>query len=235
LCGLFTTRIGGFLKESPRFHDVEGTTIQRGRIREVLGGAYRKRFILLAAIGFLTNILSAPSSVLTNNYLKQDHHFSYTSILLWRVATTSYTGLIGLAIAGTLIERYGRKPTAFAALTIGAVVRLAFYLGGGPILWLSSGIGDMCFACGFLAISTQNVELFPTEARGTSIGLVNIVSVVGSMAGILAAGIISDHFGGLGHALAICTVPTLIAALCFVPFLPETMGRDLDEISPSGA
>ncbi len=233
LSGILVLRIRKFLKESPRFQNVEHSSVRRGRIGEVVGRHYRRRFALLAIIGFLTNILTAPSSTYTNNYLSTNHHYSNLAILEWRTATTSWTGLIGLALAGTLVERWGRKPTAFVALALGALVRLTFYLGGGPVLWISSGIGDMAFACGFLAIGTQGVELFPTEARGTSIGLVNIIGVLGSMVGTFAAGYLSDNYGGYGHALAICTVPTLIAALCVVPFLPETMGRELDEISPS--
>jgi MFS family permease len=235
LFGILTLRVGKFLKESPRFEEIEDTNIRRGRIGEVLGRNYRWRFLLLAMIAFLTNILTAPSSVVTNNYLTEDHGFSYTKILLWRVATTSYTGLIGLAIAGMLIERYGRRPTAFITLLVGGLVRIGFYLGSGPVLWVTSAVGDMVFAIAFLTIATLNVELFPTEARGTSIGMANIIGVMGSIVGILGAGVMSDHFGGWGEALAICTIPTLIAAVVFVPFLPETKGRDLDEISPSEA
>jgi sugar phosphate permease len=118
---------------------------------------------------------------------------------------------------------------------VGGLVRIGFYLGSGPILWVTSAVGDMVFAIAFLTIATLNVELFPTEARGTSIGMANIIGVMGSIVGILGAGVMSDHFGGWGDALAICTIPTLIAAVLFVPFLPETKGRDLDEISPSEA
>ena len=166
LFGILTLRVAKFLKESPRFENIEQTTIRRGRIGEVLNRRYRGRFMLLAAIAFLTNILTAPSSSLTNNYLSTNRHFSDVKILLWRSATTSWTGLIGLALAGVLVERYGRRSTAFVTLTVGGLVRLVFYLTGGVTLWMASGIGDMVFAAGFLAIATLNVELFPTEARG---------------------------------------------------------------------
>jgi MFS family permease len=233
LFGVLTLRVSKFLKESPRFEKIENSQIRRGRIGEVLSRQYRWRFLVIAMIGFLTNILTAPSSVVTNNYLTDDRGFSYTKILLWRFATTSYTGLIGLALAGTLIERYGRRPTAFITLALGGLVRIGFYLGSGWVLWATSAVGDMVFAIAFLTIATLNVELFPTEARGTSIGMAGIIGVMGSIVGILASGIMSDHFNGWGPALAICTIPTLVAAVLFVPFLPETKGRKLDEISPS--
>ena len=101
-------------------------------------------------------------------------------------------------------------------------------------LWVASGVGDLLLACGSLAIGTQNIELFPTETRGTSNGLVVVVGVMGSILGLQTAGALSDPLGGLGPPLAICAAGTLLAALVVVPFLPETNRLDLDEISPSG-
>ena len=39
--------------------------------------------------------------------------------------------------------------------------------------------------------------------------------------------------GGLGPAIAICGIPTLIAAVLLVPRLPETSARSLDDVSPT--
>jgi MFS family permease len=88
-------------------------------------------------------------------------------------------------------------------------------------------------SCGGLAISTMGAELFPTEVRGTSNGMLLVVSVTGSATGLLLAGALSDNLGGIGRAIALCAIPTIIAAALFVPRLPEPAGKSLDEISPT--
>jgi MFS family permease len=99
-------------------------------------------------------------------------------------------------------------------------------------LWIASGLGDMALAIGALAIGTQNIELFPTETRGTSNGAVTLISVIGSIVGIQLAGHLSDPLGGIGRSIALCAAGTFIAAIFVVPFLPESNHRDLDDISP---
>ena len=118
-------------------------------------------------------------------------------------------------------------------LSFGAIARAVFFLCGGPLLWICSALGDLLIACGSLAIGTQNIELFPTETRGTSNGLVVVVGVMGSILGLQTVGVLSDPLGGLGPPLAICAAGTLLAAIAVVPFLPETNRLDLDDISPS--
>jgi hypothetical protein len=39
--------------------------------------------------------------------------------------------------------------------------------------------------------------------------------------------------GGLGPAIAVCGVPTLIAEVLLVPRLTETVARSLDDVSPT--
>ena len=39
--------------------------------------------------------------------------------------------------------------------------------------------------------------------------------------------------GGLGPAIAVCGIPTLVAAIFLVPRLPETASRRLDDVSPT--
>jgi hypothetical protein len=43
-----------------------------------------------------------------------------------------------------------------------------------------------------------------------------------------------DVVGGLGPAIALCGIASLLAAVFVVPRLPETAERRLDDVSPSG-
>ena len=230
---LMIRRIGSHLEESKRYERAAAAPIQRGRFGEIFGPQYRRRFILMALIGFFMNVLSAPSAQLTNTYLTDVHGYSNRFILLFRFATTTAPGFVAIAITGRLLERYGRRPVAMVTLAFGSAVRALFFLSGGPILWFASGLGDAALAIGALAIGTQNIELFPTETRGTSNGLVTLISVMGSVVGLQVAGLLSDPFGNIGRSIALCAAGTFIAAIAVVPFLPETNQRDLDEISPS--
>ena len=51
--------------------------------------------------------------------------------------------------------------------------------------------------------------------------------------GLVVATHLRDIMGGLGPAIAVCGIPTLIAAILLVPRLPETATRSLDDVSPT--
>jgi MFS family permease len=223
------------LVESHRYERIVDAKITRGRWSDIFKRGYASRFWLLAAAAFLTNLLAAPSSQLMNKYLTDVHGFSNSQIVLLRAVTTAIPGFIGLILAGRLSERYGRRPVAAISLAIGAIVRAAFFLGTGPVLWFASALGDLALACGFIAIGVLNTELFPTETRGTSNGMVALIGVVGSAVGLVMAGVLSDPLGGLGRSIALTTIGTFVAAVVVVPFLPESAHLDLDEVSPSKA
>jgi MFS family permease len=232
---LLNRKIARALSESQRYERVVKQHIDRGRLREVFGSAYASRFWLLAIAAFLTNLLSAPSSQFMNKYLIDVHHFSHSSIVVFRAVTSAVPGFAGLILAGRLSERYGRRPVAAVALAAGAGVTAVFFLGSGPTLWIASAVGTAALSCGFIAIGVLNTELFPTETRGTSNGFVTVIGVVGSAIGLVLAGALRDPLGGLGRSIALTTIGTVLAAALVVPFLPESVNRELDEISPSVA
>ncbi len=230
---LLVPRVGRHLKEGRRFVELAGTDVERGRAGEVLDRRYGKRFVVLGIVGFLTNVLNAPSAQLSNKYLEDDRGFSNSGILGFRTATTGFTGFIGIILAGRLTEARGRRPVAALFLLLAALGQIAFFLSSGPAMWVASGFSVMAASCGGLALGTMNAELFPTEVRGTSNGMLLLVSVLGSATGLVVAGQLSDPLGGIGKAIALCALPTVLAAILFVPRLPESAGHDLDEISPS--
>ena len=221
------------LKESIRYERLAGTDVERGRASEVIDRKYGKRFAILAAVGFMTNMLSAPSAQLMNKYLEDDRGYSNSGILGFRAATTGLPGFIGIVLAGRLSELRGRRPVAATFLALAGLCQIGFFLSSGPWLYVFSILSVLAASCGGLAISTMGAELFPTEVRGTSNGMLLVVSVTGSAAGLIIAGQLSDSFGGIGRAIALCAIPTIIAAILFVPRLPEPAGKSLEEISPT--
>jgi MFS family permease len=226
-------RLARSLQETSRYTDLARRTKRRGQIREVFARAYGHRFALLALAAFLTNFFSAPSAQLTNRFLTDEHGFSNTAIAVFRGVTNGLPGLVGIVIAARLAETRGRRPVAIVALALATLFQMAFFLGSGIVLWLASTFAIVAASCAAIVLVAFDTELFPTEVRGTSNALLLVCAVLGSASGLLLATNIDDVVGGLGPAIAICGIASLLAAIFVLPWLPEPADRTLDEVSPS--
>jgi MFS family permease len=112
-----------------------------------------------------------------------------------------------LVAAAALVPLYGIAETPLALLLLGPLV--AFF-----------GTG---YFSGFAAVTS---ELFPTEIRGTAMGLTYNVGRGLSAAAPAVVGILANSFG-LGSAFLLQAAAFLAAAL-FALALPETRGKALD-------
>jgi SHS family lactate transporter-like MFS transporter len=229
---LIVPRLARELTETRRYHALTATRITRGQLREVLGPTYGRRFAFLAVIALLTNVFNAPSSQLSNRYLQDVRHFSGSGIVVLLAVTTVVPGILGIVLASRLAERGRRRPLGSISLVVATAAQMVFFLTGGPTLWLTSALATISGACAGVVLATLGAELFATEVRGTANAFLVGISVVGSASGLLIAGQLSDHVGGIGRSIAFCGIASLLAAL-FVPALPESFGRDLDDLSPS--
>ena len=196
---------------------------------------YGRRFLLLAAIALLLNVFSAPSSQLTNKYLQEVHNYSNSGIALFRTVTTGIPGLFGLVLGGKMAEARGRRSVAAVALAIATAAQMVFFLGGGALLWVMSGTSIIAASAGGIALGTLGVELFPTETRSTSNGLLGVIAVLGSALGFVITGALAHPSGHIGRAIAVCGIGSLIAAILLVPLLPESGAQHLDDVSPTDA
>jgi MFS family permease len=232
---LVVPAISRHLKETTRYEGiVERAPTERGRVREVFDRAYGARFLLLGLAAFLTNVFSAPSSQLTNRYLTHAHDFSNSDVAVFRALTAGLPGIIGVLLASRLAESRGRRPVTIIGLLVATGFQGAFFLAGGNIvLWVAPAIAIIAAACAGLALGTLDAELFPTEVRGTSNGFILVSAVAGSAVGLVVATQLKDFAGGLGPAIALCGIATLVAAVFVAPRLPETAERRLDDVSPS--
>jgi MFS family permease len=111
-----------------------------------------------------------------------------------------------------------------------------FFLAGGPLIWLMAGTSIVAASAGGIALGTLGIELFPTETRSTSNGLLGVIGVFGSALGFVVTGLIAyDHPGTLGRAIALCGIGSLVASILLVPLLPESHTQALDDVSPTDA
>jgi MFS family permease len=112
---------------------------------------------------------------------------------------------------------------------------MVFFLAGGAVIWFMAAISIVAAGAGGIALGTLDAELFPTEFRSTSNGLLGVIGVVGSAVGLVASGLLASSKSELGRAVAICGIAALVAATALVPLLPESRSQPLDDVSPLDA
>ncbi len=178
-------------------------------------------------------MFSGPSSSFTNKYLTDVRGFTNTDIAFFRTVTTGLPGLVGVLIGGRLAELRGRRPVAGIALAIATGTQMIFFLTGGVSLWVMAAVSIFIAGAGGIALGTLDAELFPTEVRSTSNAMLYVMGVLGSATGLLIAGGLSDHLGGIGHSVALTGIGSFLVALLVIPLLPESAARTLDDVSPS--
>jgi MFS family permease len=206
--------------------------IARSTAREMIDRTYGHRFVAVAATGFLINFFAAPASQFTNRYLSAEHGYSGLAILVMRFVTQGAPALVAVWIGGRIAESAGRKPVATRATLLMAVTTALFFLTGGPLLWVTLLLSTMAGAVSGPSLAAFNTELFPTEIRGRAGGVLLVIAVAGSVAGLLTAGLLAAPLGSIGTSTAITTVSPVIVALLLIRLLPEARGRLLDDVSP---
>ena len=190
-----------------------------------------RRFWLLAASAFLVNIMAAPSGFFLSRYLLEERGFSAVGVSLFTLAAGT-PAVLGLFAGGRLADTRGRRPVGAAALAVGAVTTLMVFFASGWPLWAWSIGGSIVGAAGVPALGVYGPELFPTSLRGRTGGLLAVVGVMGSGAGLLIAGFVAEEIGRFGPAIApLAAGPLVVAALVLAAY-PETARRTLEELNP---
>jgi MFS family permease len=184
-----------------------------------------RHFWPLAGISFFVAAFSAPAFDFVLERLINDLGWE-TGAARFLLIVFSGVGTIGLLAGGRMADLFGRRPTSIAALIVGLVGGLAFYLFDNGWI-LAAAIFLATFGATMLtpSLGAQRAELFPTRVRATSGAWITNTAILGSIFGFVVGGISIDRIG-LSATIAILGAG-LIAAVLLEFTLPETKGMDL--------
>ncbi|XP_063636060.1 solute carrier family 22 member 1-like [Cydia splendana] len=132
---------------------------------------------------------------------------------------------IGTIIGMLVVNRFGRRPFLRTTMFLSGVFMLIVIcvpvtFNPSWVRTMFAGLSSSCYYMSFIVIFLYGVELFPTNIRSSTLGVLSLVSRIGQ--------VIGPQINALSNTAAACTfgISALIGALVTF-FLPETKGKAL--------
>jgi MFS family permease len=212
-----------------RFRALAGSERQRLPVLGAVAGPYRTRLLLLAVLAFALSVVTGPATSFFFLYTQLVRRLPGV-VVAATVVAAGFAGLAGLLAGRWLADRYGRRPCV--ALGMSALVGFGIltYSGSAVAAVLGYVLGVFAgsvFAPGAGALLN---ELFPTPVRASAAGWQVAAGVLGAVAGLVAFGTAAAG-GGRWAGAAWATFPPVLAAAQLVWLLPETRGREPEELT----
>lgn len=227
LLRLVASRVG----ESERFLHMRAQTVASSAWR--LAIPHWRRLVLVGFFFALLAFESGPSRQLQNDFLRRERGFDAFGVALFGIATNA-PGVIGLLVGGRIADTRGRRFMLTIAIGGFAVGDAGLFLSHGSAQWFWSVAGAMIGGASLPALGVYAAELFPTAIRSTSNGLTTMMSRVGGSLGLLFVSVVGTA-QRVGPAVAMTTGTLWVALILLNTLMPETAGRELEELNPEDA
>jgi putative MFS transporter len=225
------------LQETRRFADHRNRTdaeARGGPVWQPLRDLVRRHGRRLAAmVGIIAPValILEPGLVFVSKHLQDDLGYSPGGVGLLMGACGIATPL-GNLVAGSISDRFGRKPVTIVMSLLLSVAVALFYNAGGPAA-LGCGLALLFLSIGGIMVlhTALATELFPTAFRSTAAGVREAVATVGASAGLWILSLLyaatGSHSASITWVLLLTPVSPIILLL-----VPETARQELEEIAP---
>ncbi len=194
---------------------------------------FRPRLVTVSSIAFAVGIVTGPANSFIFVYAQNVLHVS-GDVTAAMVVVASVFGLSGLLLGRFLADRIGRRPTGAFAMLAMALTGILTYSGSKTALLVGYEIAVFCASIFAPAAGALANELFPTSVRASVAGWNVAASVVGAVVGLVAFGAIADVGSHFEIGAAVTFSPVVLAAALFA-LLPETKGREPEDLWPDNA
>ena len=224
-----------WLVESDRFTVAKAGGAHSVPVFGAVGPAFRRRLFVVIGLVFAVSVITGPANSFIFVYAQNVLGLSGAATAAM-VVVAGPVGLVGLLVGRWLADHVGRRPTGAMSMVAMALSGLVTYSGSRAALLIGYELGVLAASTFAPAAGAFINELFPTSVRASVAGWNIAASVVGAVVGLVTFGAIAQvgtRFDGV-RAATITFLPVLAATLLFLK-LPETKGRELEDLWPPGA
>lgn len=223
--------IGRHVPESRSYVHLEEQ--RRAGRPDVRWSGHLRRVTIVLSWVMLATFFSNPARQFQNDFLREERGFSAGGLSLFGLLT-NVPGTLGVLLGGRIADRRGRRPIVGWGLIGFALSMAAMFSSHGSMLWISAAFGSLVGAAVLPAMSIYGPELFPTALRSRSSGVITVGTRIGGALGLVLVGRLGDD-GHLGPTLRILSLALVAAAVIVLTLVPETAGKELEELHPSDA
>ncbi|MEY2432959.1 MAG: transporter, putative metabolite:H+ symporter [Acidimicrobiaceae bacterium] len=227
------------IKETRRFLEVKAGRVKADpepSMLEPWRPRYRRNLVLVGLMHMLRSIPLFGSTAWWAFYAERERGFSTGKVAVYIICAYGL-GCVGYYVCGRAMERYGRRPTAMVYFAGGITFSVLVFQTTSASVQFFALMLAVFFGLGMGPVmGAFSTELFPTEIRGQAAAWTrNVFDIAGYVFGPALVGILGDHttgaIGNIGDTVTLLMIIQIPALYLVWRFMPETKGRELEEIS----
>lgn len=218
----------------PQPRTVPAVSTVRGSWRDLFGGPYLRRSLMVWSVSFLANFVGFGVTLWLPSIYKTVFKLPNQEALLLSVLSNIMI-LLAVFSCSLVIDRAGRRPWFSFTFVMTALPLFAIYALGEHVtvveMLLLSTVASYFFPQLQLGMTLYPAELYPTRIRALGAGITGIWTRLGTIIGPIIIGYVLQN-AGLGADFLMLAALALLGALIMVLFGVETRKRLLEEVSP---